>query len=303
MNWTNENLNELRSRLDEYLSSNQLSQSAFSKKVDVPEAIISLIRKGEFEKTNKNKSRLISDKSIQRVMNFFATENKVWQTSQYKDSFKLLSNAKLFKIQGILDGPRGSGKSHALEDFQRQLPHETFVITCAQDMGVRDFIEEWARVIGVELSGSRYKIRRRIVEALLKMKNPVCFFDEMEEVKSKNIYGAIKAVYDDKHLYRQVGMVLVGANNYLEQLQSLCDRKNAHSFPQMISRFASNHTLLNAMNKQDCKFVLNTYYDIIDKDLITEFYNDSDNDYRRLERKLSDHFNKLNLLNDTSKAA
>lgn len=296
-------LTELREKMEAYMSQQGADQADFARKTGVSESTISLLYRGKFDAMNNRNNLIITSNVIKKVRDFFVTDETIWETQNYKTSLNLFNDAKYEKIQGILDGPKGSGKSFAAEDFVRKNPGESFLFTCDRDMGIMDFTHQMADVIGVSISGSRYQVRQRVSASLWKMTDPVLFFDEMEEAKTDLIYSTIKGLYDHKHLYRHVGMVLIGANEYLDQLHRKSERKDPKSFPQMISRFASNHKKLQLLTLKECAWICETYYGITDPELSDSFYYESQQDYRRLERSIKSYFNNLKLRNHGSNRA
>lgn len=279
------------------------TQADFARLVGVPEPVVSLVYRGKFEAENNKGSKLVTENQLNKIRAFFQTEESIWETTNYKKAFNLFADAKINHIQGILDGPKGSGKSCTAEDFQRQVPKETFLITCSRDMGIGDFTEEIAEAVGIKRKGSRYKVMKDIGNALLKMDEPLLIFDEMEEVKTHLIYSSIKGIYDYKHSYRKVGMVLVGANDYIESLIRLSERRDPKSYPQLLSRFAGNKEFLDLMTMQDAKFICAKYYGITNPKTVEWLYSDCDRDYRRFERKLRTYLNDLKLKQDDQNRA
>lgn len=299
MNERKDQLQRLKERISDYLADDKsLNQDELAAKIGVSPPIISLIKNGKFEERNNKNSYLITANAIRKIEEFFETESGIWEIANYKKAFNLFDDCKFDKQQGILDGPKGSGKSFTAEDFLRQYPSETFMVTCDGDMGIMDFTHDLADIIGVPKHGSRYRVRRSVGDKLWKMKSPLLIFDEMEEVSKHTIYSSIKGIYDHKKLFRHLGMVLIGANEYVQSMEHKADRKNPHSYPQMLSRFAGKVTRLDLMNQDDCKFICTTYFGITNTDLILKFYHESQQDFRRLDRIIRAYMSDLKLKND-----
>lgn len=187
-----------------------------------------------------------------------------FNTDNYMMICNVLQEARERKIPYCIDGDTGSGKTYSITRYHQERSGDTFVVTCAGDMSVKDFITEVAEAVGCETVGSKVQIRKRIVKHLSKKDDPVLIIDEAENLKD-GAYDGIKAMMDS--LKGVCGMVIVGANDYQEKLQKLSDKKKK-SFPQIYSRLKEGgFSRLFEMGREDVSTICNAL-NIRDKSLI-----------------------------------
>lgn len=187
-----------------------------------------------------------------------------FRTDNYMMICNVLQEARERKIPYCIDGDTGSGKTYSITRYHQERSADTFVVTCAGDMSVKDFIVEVAEAVGCEAVGSKVQIRKRIVKHLSKKNDPVVIIDEAENLKD-GAYDGIKAMMDS--LKGICGIVIVGANDYQDKLQKLAEKKKK-SFPQIYSRLKEGgFSQLFEMGREDVSVICNAL-NIRDKSLI-----------------------------------
>jgi hypothetical protein len=194
-------------------------------------------------------------------------EGDYWQhfnTDNYMMICNVISEARTRKIPYCIDGDTGQGKTYSISRYHQERSADTFVVRCAGDMSVKDFIVEVAEAVGCEAVGSKVQVRKRIVRHLSKKNDPVLIIDEAENLKD-GAYDGIKAMMDD--LKGICPIVIVGANDYQSKLQKLAEKKKK-SFPQIYSRLKEGgFNRLFEMGREDVSGICNAL-NIKDKSLI-----------------------------------
>lgn len=213
-------------------------------------------------------------------MIFLGIDTVVWETSNFKDATGVLAEAKEFHEHRIISGSKGTGKTFTAKHFRKMNPHETFLITCSEDMNPKSFMVELARSVSSDMTGDRRKIRIALSEKLKRMTYPIIIVDEAENLKPST-YGSIKALYDSVEDYCSI--ILIGANNYFDMLDKKA-KAGKGCFPQIFSRFSAEPVFLSEMFKDDVKMVAQLN-GITDKDEVSKLFTKCA-DFRELDRSI-----------------
>lgn len=281
---------QIADALLEYLKDNpDLSQRQLSDRIGVSPSHVTHMKKKAFDETSSSGSLMLGDNIIKKFERFFYGHTSVWDIDNYTICTNVFIEAMTNHEQRIIDGPKGSGKSYAAEMFSKEYPKHTYYIRCATDMTAKQFMVEMAKVVGVNHYGSRYELRVRIAEKLLNEASPLLIIDEAENAKDA-AFGSIKDLYDYKNLYQSVGIVVIGANEFMEWLRKKAMARSPKCFPQFLSRFSAEPGRLNAMGKKDIKEVSKLYSITYSESLDWLWANSRD--FRELDRNIK------RLLND-----
>jgi DNA transposition AAA+ family ATPase len=291
---TENSLNLMANALDAYIKSTSISQNSLAQKIGIAPSYISHALKRNWDNIPAGGKRktTFSESIAKKILIFLGVDNKIVDVDNFIIATNVLYEAKEYQEHRIIDGEKGTGKTTALREFQRNSPNETFLLTCSEDMNPKAFVVELANLVGSETSGDRRKIRFGIEKKIKSMSQPVILIDEAENLKPAT-YGSIKAIYDS--VYEYCGIVLCGANNYLEVL-----RKRAMTgkgcFPQIYSRFSADPGFLSNMSKDDVKTFC-AHHNIYDKETINTLAHRC-SDFRELDRTI-----RRKIKNDKIKAA
>lgn len=306
-NYSDSEKHQIADELEAYLKDKQetakakgdeFSQNQLAALVGKSPAYVSYILSRQFDKKNQAENVILTDKIWKAFEDFIRVGQNVWDINNYNIIMSTLLDSKAHSYQYILDGPTGMGKTYTANLFKKRYPIGTFVIKCAPDMTMKQFMFELAREVGVSqenLKGSRYDLRVRACEKLLTMEHPIIVFDETEKTTQNarlQIIDTIQAMHDHKDLFMKCSFVVMGANNFYESLKSISSRKNPHAIPQFLSRFDVVYT--EEYSIAEAKKICVQYYDIKDQDKIEEFSKQS-TDYRQLARKVEKYINNKKL--------
>lgn len=182
------------------------------------------------------------------ALDFFETEN-------YLALYTTCMDAKVRKEWRIVDGLTGTGKSFIVDRFARLNPRETFLIRSKETMNAKEFMQAIAHAVGASEVGTRYRICQAITERLLGMNNPLLIIDESESLFKRTSIGGFGAIKDIcVEVAGRVGIVLVGANNFLEEMQVRAANLRG-CFPQLLSRFATAPVELAVLSREDVALI------------------------------------------------
>ena len=162
---------------------------------------------------------------------------KHFDTDNYMIIINKLNTLRASKLPGCIDGDTGAGKSYAIGRYRKMYPGNTFIVTCDEDMSVKDLIIACAEAVNCETEGTKIAIRKQITRTLSRKDDPMLIIDEAENLKV-GAYGGIKAMMDA--LKGICPIVLIGANDYEEKLKKLAEKKR-NPFPQVYSRIKQGH--------------------------------------------------------------
>ena len=149
----------------------------------------------------------IKDVYFERIATFIGLELKqgYWrkfETEQYLDIESAFVEAKSGATVKTVIGGTGTGKTFSVEDMKVKYPVGTFVMRCANDYNLRDFVRYIAESIGVRdvenlsQTQARKAIEKRIKSLHEAGQRPILAFDEAENLKLP-AWGRIKAIYDN----------------------------------------------------------------------------------------------------------
>lgn len=130
----------------------------------------------------------------------FKIERVFWKhfdLANYNACMNAFDDAMISKKPVCIVGKTGSGKSYSIDRFIHSNPHGTFRIDLDSDMTKNSFLCELAKVVGVNVVGTAYQMRKAIETKLMKEPNAKLIIDEGENAKKKDaIFGSIKAIID-----------------------------------------------------------------------------------------------------------
>lgn len=261
---------------DKHKGVNGFTMETFYRGETITKSDWSYMRNGKWDEvaTTRNGKETFSSIKDEKFLRLGAAigiefANDYWQhidTDNFALIVNILDKARVTKIPYAIDGDTGLGKTYAISAYKKMMPGETFVITCAGDMSIRDFFIELAKMFGIKgrKGLSRFSLRQAVALELQKYSDPILVVDEAENLKPK-VYDGVKALMDD--LKGSCGMILIGANNYEEMLAKKAENFNS-CFPQVYSRLKEGgfHKLFK-MSLVDVKTVCSKM-NITDKDVV-----------------------------------
>ena len=202
---TNEQKNEIRDLLAEYVSRFPSQNRAANSLVGVSSGTMSTILNGRYE--------TISDEMFAKIRAQIAPKKAddwtLCETMLYKELNTLLADAQQYQNVAWAVSPAGSGKSTTASDYAAK--HENaFLVSCSEDMKRGDFIRELARVIGVNVADMSLRTAlERVTKYLLTLDNPLLIFDEGDKLPDIVFYYFI-TIYN--RLEGHCGIIFISTN-------------------------------------------------------------------------------------------
>lgn len=240
MKLTNEQKNEIRDLLQEYVSRFPSQNRAANSLVGVSAGTMSTILNGRYE--------TISDEMFVKIRAQIspnkAEDWKLCETMLYKELNTLLADAQQYQNVAWAVSPAGSGKSTTAADYAAK--HENaFVISCSEDMKRGDFIRELARVIGVNVSDLSLRAAlERVTKYLLTLDNPLLIFDEGDKLPDVVFYYFI-TIYN--RLEGHCGIIFI-STNYIKRRIECGLSYNKKGYDEIHSRICRKFIELTPAN-------------------------------------------------------
>ena len=243
MKLTNEQKNEIRDLLQEYVSRFPSQNRAANSLVGVSAGTMSTILNGRYE--------TISDEMFVKIRaQISPNKAEDWtlcETMLYKELNTLLADAQQYQNVAWAVSPAGSGKSTTAADYAAK--HENaFVISCSEDMKRGDFIRELARVIGVNVADMSLRTAlERVTKYLLTLDNPLLIFDEGDKLPDIVFYYFI-TIYN--RLEGHCGIIFI-STNYLKRRIEVGLSYNKKGYDEIHSRICRKFIELTPANSYE----------------------------------------------------
>ena len=240
MKLTNEQKNEIRDLLQEYVSRFPSQNRAANSLVGVSAGTMSTILNGRYE--------TISDEMFVKIRaQISPNKAEDWtlcETMLYKELNTLLADAQQYQNVAWAVSPAGSGKSTTAADYASK--HENaFVISCSEDMKRGDFIRELARVIGVNVADMSLRTAlERVTKYLLTLDNPLLIFDEGDKLPDVVFYYFI-TIYN--RLEGHCGIIFI-STNYIKRRIEVGLSYNKKGYDEIHSRICRKFIELTPAN-------------------------------------------------------
>lgn len=240
MKLTNEQKNEIRDLLQEYVGRFPSQNRAANSLVGVSAGTMSTILNGRYE--------TISDEMFLKIRAQIAPKKaddwSLCETTLYKELNTLLADAQQYQNVAWAVSPAGSGKSTTANDYAAR--HENaFVISCSEDMKRGDFIRELARVIGVNVSDMSLRFAlERVTKYLLTLENPLLIFDEGDKIPDVVFYYFI-TIYN--RLEGHCGIIFM-STNFIKRRMEVGLSYNKKGYDEIHSRICRKFIDLTPAN-------------------------------------------------------
>lgn len=237
---TNEQKNEIRDLLADYVSRFPSQNRAANSLVGVSSGTMSTILNGRYE--------TISDEMFAKIRAQIAPKKAddwtLCETMLYKELNTLLADAQQYQNVAWAVSPAGSGKSTTAADYASR--HENaFVVSCSEDMKRGDFIRELARVIGVNVADMSLRTAlERVTKYLLTLDNPLLIFDEGDKLPDVVFYYFI-TIYN--RLEGHCGIIFI-STNYIKRRIECGLSYNKKGYDEIHSRICRKFIELTPAN-------------------------------------------------------
>lgn len=209
-------MSESIKKLDEFLSSNNITASALARAIGVSASLISQLRAGSYKGDSDAVNAKINayiDNFNKKAKNFHANakENEFYVTSDVKMANFIISEAIAEKEIGLIYGFAGSGKTTALKEFARTNPNVVLIeATCHTSAKV--LLEDLCEALKIDATGE-LSTKLKAVARFLKSSDKVIMVDEAEHLPLKALED-LRRIYD----FSRTPLILCGTEILLKNL-------------------------------------------------------------------------------------
>lgn len=228
MKLTNEQKDEIRLLLQNYVARYPSQNKAANSLVGISAGTLSTILNGRYE--------TISDDMFTKLRAQIAGQRgEDWQLSPtmvYQELSMLLTDAQEYQNVAWAVAPAGAGKTTTIRDFAAR--HENvFVVSCSEDMRRGDFIREMARVIGLKLAQTSLREKlQAVTDELRVLDRPLLVFDEGDKLMDTVFYYFI-SIYNA--LEGRCGIIFL-STEYIKRRMSIGLEYDKKGYDEMFSR-------------------------------------------------------------------
>ncbi len=242
----------------------------------VSSATVSQVLNGNWE--------LITDEMWRTIASQTGYERGEWhvvETRGYRRMTSLLADAQRNALVLAVTGDAGCGKSEAVKRYEES-HRNVYHLCCSEYWNRKHFMNELLRKMSVEHSGCTVaEMMDEIVTVLKRQDSPLVVLDEADKLSDQVLYFFI-SLYNA--LEDRCGIVLC-ATQYLEKRIKRGIRNEKKGYREIYSRFGKRFIPLQVVNADDIRAVclangIDAEYDI------ESVINDSDNDLRRVKRRI-----------------
>jgi len=262
---------DLRNYVEKMAGGSGNKASKMLKKVS--NGYISLMLNGKWE--------AISDEAWRNVANQVSPKEE-WQFVPTKCSntlYKLLDDSRQYSnCFGILAN-EGRGKTFGAINYGAENSN-VFLVRCNEFDTKKTFLLELMRVMGLEPYGwSIADMMRNIVQAIMRLENPVIIWDEADKPGDNVLYFFISFynMLEDK-----CGLVMMGTPHLMARIERGV-RNNRKGFRELWSRLGRKWITLPEVSAAEVAEIcqVNGVFDAMEH---ARIYNESDGDLRRVKR-------------------
>lgn len=227
---------------------------------------------------------LITDEMWRNIASQIGYDRQTWnivETRGYKRMTDLLGDAQANSLVLAVTGDAGSGKSEAVKRYEANHKN-VYHLCCSEFWNRKHFMTELLRKMSVEHSGYTVaEMMEEIVSVLKKQDTPLIVLDEADKLSDQVLYFFI-SLYNA--LEDHCGIILC-ATQYLEKRIKRGIRQERKGYREIYSRFGKRFIPLQVVNADDIRMVC-LANGIEDESDIESVINDSDNDLRRVKRRI-----------------
>lgn len=229
-----------------------------------------------------NKWEKISDDLWRNVAKQIGIDNEQWtivKTTNYNYLQSLFTDAALYANCFGVIGDASAGKTEAAKQYT-SLHKDVYLVRCDEFWNRRTFLSEILHAMGIEAGGYTVPdMMANVVKHVLKAKNPLLIFDEVDKV-SDNILCSIISIYN--RLESHCGIVVM-ATDHLERRFDRGLRLNKKGYKELYSRLGSKLIALDKNTEAEIKAIIEAN-GIADEYTAADILNNCESDIRRVKR-------------------
>lgn len=268
--------NEIKQKLAEYCELKGSQNKAANSLRGVSSATITQILSSNWD--------LISDEMWRNVASQIGYDSRSWvvvETRGYKRMYELLSDAQENALVFAVVGDAGSGKSEAIKCYANK-HKQVFNLSCSEYWNRKIFLGELLQAMGVDYTGCTIgEMMHEVVSTLKKRENPLIVLDEADKLSDHALYFFI-SIFNE--LEDHCGIVLC-ATDFLEKRIKKGVRTNRKGYKEIHSRVGRKFIPVQVVNYEDVAAVCMAN-GVKDASVISQVFDDCENDLRRVKRKI-----------------
>ena len=232
---------------------------------------------------NKN-WELISDEMWRNIAAHIRFSNDAWtsvETRDYKMLTQLLEDAQTNSNVFAITGEAGTGKTHTVRLFADN-HKRVYVLQCAEYWNRKIFLQELLTTMGRDYSGLDVnEMMNEAVRSLKMQDRPLIILDEADKLADPVLYFFI-TLYN--RLEDHCGIILLATDHLSKRIMHGL-RKNRKGYKEIFSRIARRFIELLGPSSSDIMAICMAN-GIDEKEQIKRVMEDSDNDLRRVHRRI-----------------
>jgi DNA transposition AAA+ family ATPase len=163
---------------------------------------------------------------------------KIYNTINKQIVFDTCEETRLLSESNCISEYTGSGKTTALVEYAKITPNTYYI--CANPMfGVKTFLKEFQKIIGIDTQGTNWELATAIINHLKRAKLPFVIIDEIDKLNEKALL-ILKVIFDN--LKDKCGFLLAGTEVFRERIDYYA-KKNRLGYREIKRRFC-NYVIL-----------------------------------------------------------
>lgn len=266
---------EIQMLLKHFVEQHPSQAKAARALINVSEATIIHVRRGEWES--------ISDDMWRNIGKQVGYSNKgTWklvETVDFKTLVKYFDDAREYSNVFAITAGTGAGKTFTSEWYGRNREN-VFIIPCSEYFNRRVFLTKLMEQMGKDNSG--YNVSEMmdwIVERLMKLECPLIILDEVDKLPDPVLYFFI-TIYNKLH--GKCGIVMM-ATDYLNKRIMKGRRMNKKGYAEIFSRIGRRFISLRGTDQKEVEAICRAN-GLEDVAAMHTIYNEYEGDLRRVER-------------------
>ena len=267
---------QIAEKLAKYVEKMGSQNKAAHSLKNVSSAVLSQIK-------NRNWDLISEDmwRNIAAQIKFHSSDKEIIETINFREISALLKDAQQHSNVFAVVGPAGCGKTESLKTYAKNNTN-AFLLSCNEYCNRKTFLMELLQVMGRDYGGLTVaEMMHEAVKRLLAMEEPVIFMDEVDKLPDQVLLFFI-TLYNK--LEGRVGIVLIATDHLAKRIKRGV-KINKKGYNEIYSRIGRKFIELNGVTYSDVVGICTTN-GIDEKHLIKAIWDDSENDLRRVYRKI-----------------
>ena len=273
---TETNKAQINDRLSDYVERFGSQNKAANSLRGVSAATVSQVINNNWE--------LVSDEMWRNIGAQVGWSENEWvavETRDYKVLTSILTDAQRHSNVFAITGESGTGKSFVMKRFAEN-NKRVYLLQCAEYWNRRLFLQELLSAIGRDSSGFNVsEMMSEVVRGLKTQDKPLLLLDEADKLNDQVLYFFI-TLYN--LLEDRCGIVLCATDHLAKRIRRGL-KLNKKGYKEIFSRIARKFIELNGAGTGDITQIC-IANGINDRSIIKQIVDDSENDLRRVRRKI-----------------